>query len=412
MASESEDALKIKQLGEDINKSIKALEEKVKDGTSALDKVKELDDQLKAVKDNPEKIKDLQDRVDEVIVKMNRPDFGKKAEKSLKDELEEGLSTVLKDKDFGNKRETAKFKMAKGQDEISKAAGLITGANLTDANGPTSANPLYMPSVLLGPNRKVHMRSIISQAPTTSELIRYAQHVSSDGDFAIQVNQGDEKEQIDEKFEMANAVVHTIAAFYRVSKQSLADIPWLTNSLLTKGIERYLKKEDEKVLYGPGGDDDIKGIKEFAPEYEGDMINLYEALLGGVIDLQDSDYDPTGILLRPKNYAQLLTYKTTTGEYNFPMLFMPNQQFPMSIAGVPLLMSTAVKLDDSFIGDWESENARMLIREGLSTEFSYEDDKNFTKNLVTIRIESRIGLMVEEPKAFRYLDLSNIVPAL
>lgn len=416
MATENEEAIKIQKLGEDLNKTIKGLEEKIREQGDARDVLKTYGEQIEKLKDNPDKIKNLTERVEEVIVKMNRPDFGKTPEgENFKGELEKALTDNLKDKDFSSKGDSVKFKMqGHTQDAINKAAGLVTGANLTNAvgGGATSANPEYRQNVLLGPQRKIHMRSILTQSPMSSDLIRYPQHTTSDGDFAIQVNQGDEKAQIDDKFEMVNAVAHTIAGFYRVSKQALADIPWLANALISKGTERYLKKEDQKILYGVGGDNDIKGIKEYAPEFTGDMPNHYEAILNGIYSLLDTDYDPNGTLLRPITYAELLKYKTTTGEYNFPMLFLPNQQFPMSIAGVPLMMSTAVAQNDCFIGDWAAENLRMLVREGLTIDFSYEDDKNFTKNLVTIRLESRIGLEVDEPQAFRYLDLSNVAPII
>lgn len=409
---EKEIEKKIEDLGADINKSIKGLEQGAKDGTQALDKLKELQAQLDAVKDNPDKIKGLSEKVEEVILKLNRPDFGKTLDKGFKEELAEGLTKALSGKNFGSKGETASFKMEKAQEGLTKAASLITSGNLTDANGTASANPEYRQSVLLGPNRKVHMRSILTQSPMSGDLIRYPQHVASDGDFAIQVNQGDVKATIDEKFELVNAVAHTIAGIYHVSKQSLADIPWLAQALISKGTERYMKKEDYMMLYGVGGDNEIKGIKEYAPVFTGDMPNLYEAILNGVYDLLDKDYDPTGTLLRPLTYAELLKYKTSTGEYNMPMLFMPNQQFPMSVAGVPIMMSTGVQANDVFIGDWGPENIRMLIREGLNVEFSYENKDNFERNLVSIRMESRIGLEVDEPLAFRYLDVSGIAPAI
>jgi HK97 family phage major capsid protein len=296
--------------------------------------------------------------------------------------------------------------------EISKAAGTMTGANLVGPNGqPISANPEVRQNVLLGPQRKVHFRSFVETSPMGSDLIQYPQFTGSEGDFDTQANQGDLKEQLEEKFEMENAIAYTVAGFYVVSKQSLSDIPWLLDSILAKGTERYYKAEDRKMFYGSGLND-IKGLKNIVPEFTGEMPNMYEALLNGVMELIDTDYDANGIVLRPMNYAQLLKYKTNTGEYNMPMLFMPNQQFPMSIAGVPLIMSTAVNFNDSFTGDWSAENLRMLIREGLNIEFAYQDADNFRRNLVTIRLESRVGLEVDYPEAIRYIDLANIAAVI
>jgi HK97 family phage major capsid protein len=412
MATESEEAKKIEDLGKDLFKSIKGLEEKIKEQGDVRDLLKGMQDQFDTLKDNPDKIKGLTERVEEVIVKLNRPEYQKGADESFKSELAKTLEEKLKGTSFTAKGDNVKIGMVKGQDGITKAAATITGANLTEGGVATSANPEVRQNVLLGPQRKIHMRNILAMSPMSTDLIKYPQHVASEGDFEIQANQGDKKAQLDEKFEMMSAEAFTIAGFYRVAKQAIADIPWLTNAILSKGTERFLKAEDRKILYGLGGANDIKGIKASAPAFTGDMPNMYEAILNAVTALQDADYDPNGTLLRPMNYAELLKYKTTTGEYNSPMLFMPNQQFPMSVAGVPLMMSTAVTLNDAFVGDWAAENLRMLIREGLTIDFAYEDEDNFQRNLVTIRLEAREGLEIDEPNAFRYLNLALIAPTV
>lgn len=406
---------KVTDLAGDLNKTMQGLQEGIKDGKSALDKVKELDGILATLKDNPDKIKDLTTRVEEVIVKLNGTDFNKQVSKSFRDTMQEGLTESLKDVNFNKQGASATFKMEKAQGElteIAKAAGTMTGANLVGPNGqPISANPEVRQNVLLGPQRKVHFRSFVETSPMSTDLIMYPQFTGSEGDFEVQVNQGDLKAQLEEKFEMQNAIAYTIAGFYVISKQSIADIPWLLDSILAKGTERYYKAEDRKMFYG-SGNNDIKGLKNIIPAFNGEMPNMYEALLNATFALIDTDYDANGIVLRPMNYANLLKYKTTTGEYNSPMLFMPNQQFPMSIAGVPLIMSTAVNMNDSFVGDWSAQNLRMLIREGLNIEFAYQDADNFKRNLVTVRIESRVGLEVDEPDALRSVDLSGVAEVI
>lgn len=414
--SENEEAKKIQQLGEDIGKSIKALEEKVKDGTSALDKVKELEGQLATLKDNPDKIKGLTEQVEEVIMKLSTPNFGREAAKNLKEQLSEGLTESLKGHDFKNQGSRASYKLEKVQDHLTervKAAGIMTTpTTLVDTNGNSiSANPEYRQSPYLGPQRKVHFRSLVATSPMTTDLIKYPQWKGSEGDFAVQVNEGDLKAQLQEKFVMEEAIAYTIAGYYVVSKQNLKNVPWLVDSILAKGTERFYKAEDRMMFYGTGNQE-IKGLNEVVPEFDGEMPNMYEAILNAVFELLDNDFDPTGAVMRPLNYASMLKYKTTTGEYNFPMLFLPNQQFPMAVAGVPIVMSTAVKMDDVFVGDWGGDKLRMLIREGLSIEFSYEDADNFKRNLVTIRLEAEEGLEIDEPNAFRRIDLGNMAQTI
>ncbi|WP_342088020.1 phage major capsid protein [Dyadobacter sp. OTU695] len=415
--TEAEIVKKVEDLGADLHKAIKGLEESIKENKSGLDKVKELEGQLETLKDNPDKIKGLSEQVEEVVMKLNTPNFGQQqVSKSFKDRLGEGLTEALKGESFTNQSAKASFKMDKIQEELSersKAAGLMTTAvTLVDGGGnPISANPEYRQNPYLGPQRLVHFRDLVANSPMGSDIIFYPQWLSSEGDFAVQVNEGDTKAQLQEKFKMEQAVAYTIAGWYLVSKQNLKNIPWLQDSILSKGTERFYKAEDRYMFYGSGVNE-IKGLKEVAPEFTGAMPNMYEAILNTVFDLLDKDYNPTGAVLRPLNYAELLKYKTTTGEYSFPMLFLPNQQFPMAIAGVPLVMSTAVNQNDLFVGDWAGDKIRMLTRESLNIEFSYEDVDNFRKNLVTIRLEAEEGLEIDEPLAFRYVDLANVATTI
>lgn len=417
--TEAEIVKKVEDLGTDINKTMKGLEESIKEAKSGIDKIKELEGQLETLKDNPDKIKGLTEQVEEVIMKLNTPDLSKsQASKSLKKKLEEGLEETLKSQEFKNQSDKASYKLSKVQDDLTdrlKAAGTMTTAvTLVDTGGnPISANPEIRQTAYLGPQRKVHFRSLVATSPMTTDLIRYPQWSSSEGDFAVQVNEGDTKAQLQEKFVMEQAIAYTVAGWYLVSKQSMKNIPWLVNSILAKGTERYYKAEDRMMFYGTGVNE-INGLYNLAPEFNDAawMDNMYEALLGAIFDLHDKDFDPNSAVMRPLIYANLLKYKSTTGEYSFPMLFLPNQQFPMSVAGVPLVMSTALNTNDVFVGDWSQDKLQMLIREDLNIEFAYEDGDNFKKNLVTIRMESEVGLEVDEPNAFRRIDASNVVTTI
>jgi HK97 family phage major capsid protein len=402
----------LKTLATDINKSIKGLEESAKDGSDAKVKALDLEKQLEVLKGLT---KEQSEKVEEIIVKMNRPDFGREVfEKGMSKELEETISKGIKELSFDGRHDSAKVKWDKGQKGLTKAASTITNANFMDGTGAAvSFNPDIDPGLVTSPTRKVHMRSIIPQLPMSGDSIRYKQHKShGEGEIGIQVAQGDRKQQIEEEYEIVDLLARTIAGFYDVSKQEIADIPFLVQSLLTEGTERFLKVEDEKMLYGVGGANDIKGINEYAILYAGDMPTYYEAILNPIFELLDADEDPNAVLIRPSTYANLLKYKTTTGEYNFPMLFLPNQQMPLNIAGVPINMSTAVRANEGFVGDWSAQNVQIRVREGLSIAFSYENGENFVENLVTIRLEAREALQVKKRNAFRKIDFTGVAPAL
>ncbi|MCF0074036.1 phage major capsid protein [Dyadobacter sp. CY261] len=412
--SDNEELKKIQEIGDAINLRMKALEDKHTSNASALEKVKELDTLWNQVKDNPDKIKELGQKVEEVIIKLNRPDFGKEVSESYAGGLEKTLKKGLEGVDFDDRNASKKIVWDMGQRGLIKAVGTITNANFTDSVSGLAVpfNPDFDQQLVTSPRRKVHMRSVVPILPMSGDAIRYQQHKDhGEGEIGIQVNHGDKKQQIEENYEMVDLIPRTIAGFYRVSKQEIADVTFLTQSLLSEGTERFLKVEDAKFLYGVGGSNDIKGINEYAAVFAGDMPNYYEAILNPIFELLDQDEDPNSVLIRPSTYCQLLKYKTTTGEYNFPMLFVPDQQQPLSIAGVPINMSTAVRINEGFVGDWSANNIQIRVREALSIAFAYEDADNFTENLVTIRLEAREALQLKRANAFRKIDFTQVAPA-
>jgi len=60
--------------------------------------------------------------------------------------------------------------------------------------------------------------------------------------------------------------------------------------------------------------------------------------------------------------------------------------------------STALAQIAFVVGDWSQ--AEFLTRSGLAVDFSTENNLNFEKNLVTIRVEERVGLAVRKPGGF------------
>ena len=60
--------------------------------------------------------------------------------------------------------------------------------------------------------------------------------------------------------------------------------------------------------------------------------------------------------------------------------------------------------DKYFVGDWS--RIKKVVTEGLSLEFAEQDGDNFTKNLISARIEAQVALAVEQPDAIVFGDFS------
>ena len=199
----------------------------------------------------------------------------------------------------------------------------------------------------------------------------------------------------------------TIAAFKRLSLQSVRDLKWLSNYISTKLMHKLLKFEDTKLLTGTGGSNNINGILTQATNYTKTNTavtsNIYEYLLDAVAQLEGLDYEPSDIVVNPQDFLSLLTLKSTQSEYTYPALAVTGG---ISLAGIPVRKSTAISRLTGLVGDFSQ--TEMLTREGITVAMSYEDADNFTKNLVTVRIEESVALAVYQPGAFRKMNFNQL----
>ena len=88
--------------------------------------------------------------------------------------------------------------------------------------------------------------------------------------------------------------------------------------------------------------------------------------------------------------------KDSQGRY---ILGDPGMDLPPSLFGVPVVASNAITADNVLVASLR-QAATFYNREGVVIDMSESDSDNFTKNLVTIRAEERIGLAVYRPEAF------------
>jgi HK97 family phage major capsid protein len=170
-----------------------------------------------------------------------------------------------------------------------------------------------------------------------------------------------------------------------------------------------LKKEDAELLNGTGVNS-IKGLVPSATDYV-PTDPLYDTLFEYMVDaqaqLETLDYDANGFVMHPLDYAKLLTYKTTTGEFNYPgLVFGGADRNLLTFNGTPIYKMSQITKGTALLGDWT--RAELLIRKGINFGLFYEDSDNVQRNLVTLRIEEELALAVYHPQAFLDMDITPV----
>ena len=369
-----------------------AIESAKADNASALESVKsELEAtkaQISVVKDEIEKLEAKQNRS-----KMNQVEV-KGFNATLADAIEQNTDSLAK--------------LSRGEQKRSsfildtKAVGTMTEAvNLTGDITRQYANQVYAL-----PSRKVHLRSLLPIGTINQGLFTFPYESGGEGDPAAQV-QGSSKAQVDFDITMKDAPAQYIAGYVRISRQMLDDIPAMTSFLQSRLLEKYLVAEDAQLLSGNGTAPNLQGITGVATAATGAATVDVEQLVQAIAQLESSNYSATGIMVNPTDWAAIMNTKNTNAAYSLPASTVVTTDGSVSIAGIPLYKSTAIAVDKFLVGDW-SMGAQIMQNQGISVQFSEMDGDNFTKNLITVRVEARIAFPIYYAGAFVYGDFGNV----
>lgn len=420
MAEVSDTVLEVQKIGKDLAEKYQKLEGMVQERASA-ESIKELGTQLKSAEqkydDLAERVKQHQEEFEKLSAKFNRDAslFGATEEevrKNFTKSVHETLAQAAKDGIINdNLTGTKSFTIKDGHVAFHrKAVGTITSGNLTDGNGGQAFSDIeFSQTVVTEPNPNVHIRQLIPASTMSTAVLQYPQFTGGEGAPGYQSTEGSKKPQLDYDWRMVPVQPFVIAATADVSRQSLSDISWLSGFMSTQMTQDLIKKEDQELLYGAGGGSAIHGLVPQATTFvaqDASIESEYDVIVDAIAQLEELEYNPSTVLLHPRDYAKLLLYKSTQKEYNHPVLVFNGG---LIVNGVRVVKSSKIAKRTGLVGEFS--NASLLVREGITFNVSYDNKDNFEKNMVTLRIEERIALAVYRPKGFVSFDFDSFTYA-
>lgn len=412
---------KIIDVKSDLSKQYTALEEQIKAKADAQT-IEDLKSQITGAESKYDEL-ELKyaaqgKNIDDLAVRLNESTLpgGSNAPrmKNMQGQIQEIFKKAEADGRLGelnNKswRETMTDGQFQVQEFNTKAVGVVTNANLS--NGYASRQ--ISDTVVRIPANATHIRTLLPINTMTSAVFEYPQANSPAGEGApgYQGSEGTTKPQVDYDVTMVQIKPVTIAAWMSVSRQALQDISWLSGYASRKMTEDLLSFEDGEILMGDNGSNHLNGIVTQATSYtrtDSTWNTIFDYLIDAISQQETLNLPPTGILLHPRDYAQLLRYKTSTGEFDFPgLVFAGDNRATLFFMGLPIYKNNKIPRLTGLVGDWNQ--AELLVREGITFDVSYEDATNFRQNLVTLRIEERIALADYIPAAFMKINFATIL---
>lgn len=253
--------------------------------------------------------------------------------------------------------------------------------------------------------RPLRILDLLPTGTMNGNLLPYTQE---SGTFlgAAETTEGLTKPEANVTYTDASAVAQTIAAWMKIKKQALADVPALRT--IIDGRLRYgvLRRLENQSLNGDGADPNLRGILATsgigavafnAAELAADQI------LRGITTILLADALADAVVMHPTDWQNVMIVKAAGDGHYYGG--GPFSSTPQMMWGVPLIPSPAIPAGMALVGDF-SMGATLFIREGVNVLFSDSDGDDFRQNRVTLLAEMRAALAVWRPSAFCSVDLA------
>ena len=252
-----------------------------------------------------------------------------------------------------------------------------------------------LPGIISSPSRRLIVESLIPHIPVTAGAMDMVKE-NSFTNGAASVAEGSAKPESTFEFEKYNVSLETVAHWTKISEQLAADAPAVAafiNARMQYGLQN---KIDGQIITGTGTSGQISGFLKSGNHTDysssitietGDTLIDFAAKI--MAELEAAEYLPEYIVLNPKDWTALTLLKDTQKRY---ILGGPGSASEKQLWGVPVRTTSAMTQGKYLIADF-GLGAAILDRQELSVDIDREKD-DFTKNLLTIRVERRLALAV------------------
>jgi HK97 family phage major capsid protein len=308
---------------------------------------------------------------------------------------EEEKSTTVGD-EFIKSEEFKQFTQSKSRNAIIRLD--VKNTILADN---TTTFAFQKPGVIPLAFKPLTIRDILPSMQVSTNMVNSLREDSFTNDAAF-VAQGAAKPESDIVFEPYNVAIETVAHWLKVSNQLLADAPAVAayiNLRLRDGIEQ---KIDSQLLLGDGTTPNLSGLTDggnFTAYTATSGDNLIDAISRAKYLLWANGYTPDAVIVNPADWGamEIAREGAGTGAYLYGT---PGQMANNNPFGLRIVLSNNMPAGSFMVGAF-GRSTMVYNREGTVVEMGYVND-DFTKNLVTIRAEARLGLAVEVPAGILY----------
>jgi len=272
-----------------------------------------------------------------------------------------------------------------------KAVGNMTLSNNLTGDGVAT----YAATQALLPSQKINFRDLMPTSISGTGL--YVQYRETGGEGAIAVQtEGSSKGQVDYDLSEIKIVEDYIAGFARFSKQMAKQLPFMQTTLPRLLLRDFYKVENSTFFATVSA-----AATGTTASAETDDIKY---IVDCIAAQAQNNYNASYALVSHLQLARLNKLLYVNGYYQGSGGILSSVNGNVAISGTPILPASWVTDDKILIID--RDYLERVETEAITVEFSMEDADNFTKNLITARIECLEDVNLMMPASALYGDFT------
>jgi HK97 family phage major capsid protein len=254
--------------------------------------------------------------------------------------------------------------------------------------------------IAASPRTPLGVRTLVPQGRTSAGAVEYIEETSFTNNAAV-VAEGAAKPKSDKVFTPRTSIVRTIAHYFKMSKQTFDDLPFLATQVENNGIWGVQNVEDNELLNGSGVPPHLQGFMTVAAAAPAPLpatgATLVDAIGAAVFSLAAQGFMADGAVVNPADWGSVAMMKNAQGNYIFanPLDYTAGGR----IWGSRLVLSANQIAGNFLVGAFQG-NSQILDREDVNVQVATQNEDDFIKNMVTILVEERLALVIYQPKAF------------
>ncbi len=260
-----------------------------------------------------------------------------------------------------------------------------------------------IPGITMEARQVLKVRDLLNAAPTTMQVVDFVK-VNTPMAIASPVVEASAKPENAVTFTSISEKVRTIATWIPATKQILDDFTEL-NSFINSTLPYYVNLEEElQLLSGDNTGENLHGLITQASAFSTGLLSATAGwnkidIVGRAIQqiTAAKELDPTFIVMHPNDWFGIRLTKDGFGRY---ILGDPQTNVTPSLFGLTVVYTTSISNGTFLVGSGSPIASQIRDRMEMQVEVSTEHQDYFVKNLVAVRAEKRMVLVVKRPASY------------